>query len=118
MRTMLLEKGVKLSGENKLIRLLECDTICRDKFIFDKNSYVLLLRQRGIASDAKLFKYVTYTLGFIYVHFTRTTSFMSMLDSIRILYKTSFLVSWGGVRRSSLGTSAAIWPIVPAPGDR
>jgi hypothetical protein len=28
-----------------------------------------------------------------------------------------FLVSWGGVRLSSLGTSATDWPIVPAPDD-
>jgi hypothetical protein len=30
----------------------------------------------------------------------------------------TFLVSWGGVRLSPLGTSATIWPIVPAPDDR
>jgi hypothetical protein len=30
----------------------------------------------------------------------------------------SFLVSWGGVRLSPLGTSATNWPIVPAPDDR
>jgi hypothetical protein len=29
-----------------------------------------------------------------------------------------FLVSWGGVRLSPLGTSATSWPIVPAPDDR
>jgi hypothetical protein len=29
-----------------------------------------------------------------------------------------FLVSWAGVRLSPLGTSANIWPIVPAPDDR
>jgi hypothetical protein len=29
-----------------------------------------------------------------------------------------FLVSWGGVRLSPLGTSATIWPTVPAPDDR
>jgi hypothetical protein len=29
-----------------------------------------------------------------------------------------FLVSWGGVRLSPLGTSAINWPIVPAPDDR
>jgi hypothetical protein len=29
-----------------------------------------------------------------------------------------FLVSWGGVRLSPLGTSVNIWPIVPAPDDR
>jgi hypothetical protein len=29
-----------------------------------------------------------------------------------------FLVSLGGVRLSPLGTSATIWPIVPAPDDR
>jgi hypothetical protein len=28
-----------------------------------------------------------------------------------------FLVSWSGVRLSPLGTSATIWPIVPAPDD-
>jgi hypothetical protein len=27
------------------------------------------------------------------------------------------LVSWGGVKLSPLGTSATIWPIVPAPDD-
>jgi hypothetical protein len=30
---------------------------------------------------------------------------------------TSFLVSWGEVRPSPFGTSATIWPIVPAPDD-
>jgi hypothetical protein len=29
-----------------------------------------------------------------------------------------FLVSWGGVRLSSLGTSANIWLTVPAPDER
>jgi hypothetical protein len=29
-----------------------------------------------------------------------------------------FLVFWGGVRLSLLGTSANIWPVVPAPDDR
>jgi hypothetical protein len=29
-----------------------------------------------------------------------------------------FLVSWGGLRLSPLGTSATVWPIVPAPEDR
>jgi hypothetical protein len=29
-----------------------------------------------------------------------------------------FLVFWSGVRLSPLGTSAANWPIVPAPDDR
>jgi hypothetical protein len=28
------------------------------------------------------------------------------------------LVSWSGVRLSTLGTSASIWPIVPSPDDR
>jgi hypothetical protein len=28
-----------------------------------------------------------------------------------------FVVSWGGVRPSPLGTSASIWPIVPAPDE-
>jgi hypothetical protein len=28
-----------------------------------------------------------------------------------------FLISWGGVRLSPLGTPATIWPIVPAPDD-
>jgi hypothetical protein len=31
---------------------------------------------------------------------------------------TLFLISWGGVRLSPLGTSATNWPIVPAPDDR
>jgi hypothetical protein len=34
------------------------------------------------------------------------------------LFKFFFLVSWGGVRLSPLGTSATNWPIVPAPDDR
>jgi hypothetical protein len=29
----------------------------------------------------------------------------------------SFLVSWGGVRLSALGTLATSWPAVPAPDD-
>jgi hypothetical protein len=29
-----------------------------------------------------------------------------------------FLVSWGGVGQSPLGTSATNWPTVPAPDDR
>jgi hypothetical protein len=31
---------------------------------------------------------------------------------------SSFLVSWGGVRLSPLGTSATNWLILPAPDDR
>jgi hypothetical protein len=34
------------------------------------------------------------------------------------LVTLGFLVSWGGVRLSLLGTSATIWPIVPVPNDR
>jgi hypothetical protein len=30
----------------------------------------------------------------------------------------SFIISWGGVRLSPLGTSATIWPTVPDPDDR
>jgi hypothetical protein len=29
-----------------------------------------------------------------------------------------FLLSWGGVRLSPLGTAATVWLIVPAPDDR
>jgi hypothetical protein len=29
-----------------------------------------------------------------------------------------FLQRWGGVRLSPLGTSATVWPIVPAPDDK
>jgi hypothetical protein len=50
-----------------------------------------------------------------------------MLDSLHIFINFYsklpncthfFLVSWGGVRLSPLGTSATNWPIVPAPDDR
>jgi hypothetical protein len=37
---------------------------------------------------------------------------------IRHLLRVFFLVSWGGMRLSLLGTFATIWPIVPAPDDR
>jgi hypothetical protein len=33
-------------------------------------------------------------------------------------YYISFLVSWGGVRLSPLGTSATNWPTVSDPDDR
>jgi hypothetical protein len=29
-----------------------------------------------------------------------------------------YIVFWSGVRLSPLGTSATIWPILPAPSDR
>jgi hypothetical protein len=32
--------------------------------------------------------------------------------------KGSFLISWDWVRLSPLGTSATVWPIVPAPDER
>jgi hypothetical protein len=35
----------------------------------------------------------------------------------QFLVSFSFLVPWGGVRLSPLGTSATNWPIVPAPDD-
>jgi hypothetical protein len=35
-----------------------------------------------------------------------------------IYFSFFFLVSWGGVRLSPLGTSATDWPNVPAPDDR
>jgi hypothetical protein len=38
-----------------------------------------------------------------------------------VLYQhklTLFLVSWSGMRMSSLGASAINWPVVPAPDDR
>jgi hypothetical protein len=34
------------------------------------------------------------------------------------IWRAFFLVSWGGVRLSPLGTSATNWPILPAPDDR
>jgi hypothetical protein len=37
---------------------------------------------------------------------------------VRLHFFFLFLFSWGGVRLSSLGTSATNWPIVPAPDDR
>jgi hypothetical protein len=41
------------------------------------------------------------------------------LNGITSALKVSFfLVSWGGVRLSSLGTSATNWPTVPARDDR
>jgi hypothetical protein len=39
-------------------------------------------------------------------------------DHVMRRYFTFLLVSWGGVRLSPLGTSAANWPIVPAPDGR
>jgi hypothetical protein len=41
--------------------------------------------------------------------------YLLVSDSVLSLF---FLISWGGVRRSPLGTSATNWPIVPAPDDR
>jgi hypothetical protein len=40
--------------------------------------------------------------------------FIKPIHRIRIF----FLVSWGEVRPSPLGTSATVWPIVPAPDGR
>jgi hypothetical protein len=37
--------------------------------------------------------------------------------SFRLMNQQSF-ISWGGVRLSPLGTSATVWPIVPAPINR
>jgi hypothetical protein len=36
---------------------------------------------------------------------------------MNIIYLFFSLVSWGRVRLSPLGTSATIWPIVPAPNN-
>jgi hypothetical protein len=38
-------------------------------------------------------------------------------QQFEFLFFFFFLVSWGGVRLGPLGTSATIWPIVPAPDD-
>jgi hypothetical protein len=49
------------------------------------------------------------------------------VSSVNIFYITAnwvagvastYVVSWGGVRLSPLGTSATIWPVVPVPDDR
>jgi hypothetical protein len=37
--------------------------------------------------------------------------------TLEFLFLLIFLISWGGVRLSPLGTSATVWPIVPAPDD-
>jgi hypothetical protein len=37
---------------------------------------------------------------------------------VRNVFATPFLISWGGVGLSSLGTLATNWPSVPALGDR
>jgi hypothetical protein len=37
------------------------------------------------------------------------------LQTPRKLVGYQIVVSWGGVRPSPLGTSATVWPIVPAP---
>jgi hypothetical protein len=39
-------------------------------------------------------------------------------DDLMICVKFFLIISWGGVRQSPLGTSATVWPIVPAPDDR
>jgi hypothetical protein len=44
---------------------------------------------------------------------------LSRLDKTRALQSTIFfIVSWGGLRLSPLGTSATNLPIVPAPDDK
>jgi hypothetical protein len=48
-------------------------------------------------------------------HLCYSTSFQSLWFSF---IKGQFLASWGGTRLSPLGTSATIWPVVPAPDDR
>jgi hypothetical protein len=53
---------------------------------------------------------------YIYLYCTHCTEPRNcFISSIGI---TFFLVSWGGVRLSPLGTSAINWLIVPAPDDR
>jgi hypothetical protein len=49
---------------------------------------------------------------------TRFCCFWSATCYAQTSLSISFLVSCGGVRLSPLGTSATIWPIVPAPDDR
>jgi hypothetical protein len=47
------------------------------------------------------------------------SSMSDWVSSRRCLIKSiQHLVSWGGLRLRPLGTSATIWPIVPAPDDR
>jgi hypothetical protein len=56
---------------------------------------------------------------FIYLTSLYATSLCTVewvYDCVQFL--VFFLISWGGARLSLLGTSAAIWPIVPALNDR
>jgi hypothetical protein len=43
---------------------------------------------------------------------------LSCYSSVATTFYSTFLVSWGEVRLSPLGTSATNLPFVPAPDDR
>jgi hypothetical protein len=57
------------------------------------------------------FNYIPSTVGTRVRHYQLVTH--TVTSSLRF-----FLISWCGMRLSPLGTSANIWPIVPAPDDR
>jgi hypothetical protein len=50
---------------------------------------------------------------------TELRGLVALMLKLRVrLSKVFFLVPWGGVRMSLLGTSATVWRIVPSPDDR
>jgi hypothetical protein len=60
-----------------------------------------------------LFEFIVH-----YHHMIRLQTYSFETESPLRREDFSFLVSWGGVRPSPLGTSSSDWPIVPAPDDR
>jgi hypothetical protein len=81
----------------------------------------LLLKTAAFPSVNTILK---YTLIYAPICCTSVTCYgrcvsISLMEYIGVSWTcTFFLVSWGGVRLSSLCTLATNWPIIPAPDDR
>jgi hypothetical protein len=63
--------------------------------------------------STKIKAFVLYLTCFNFTTLFKCGCFISLLFFLHFI-----LVSWGGVRLNPLGTSATIWPTVPAPDDR
>jgi hypothetical protein len=70
---------------------------------------------RGITAFIFVNKFSAFL--WLELHLIHNLIFHFITGFIRIK-KDSFLISWGGMRLSPLGTSATNWSIVPAPDDK
>jgi hypothetical protein len=63
------------------------------------------------------FFYLTLKFQLLYTDTDKEISHTPGEERVLLLASDFSLVSWGGVILSPLGTSATIWPTVPAPDD-